>query len=158
MKEIYIHVEELNGRPEVGRSLGARRRWGPGARSRAWQPQQRVRVTYDECYLVLSHTPLFMFVRPLALLIFNNLTCFVYFVISRPLHHVLIKGANLGRVWPTMAKHSLKIAQKKKTLSTKWPRGLFIDMLKIGLRLNAGLAFERASYLRSNAQHTVNRR
>jgi hypothetical protein len=35
-----------------------------------------------------------MFVRPLALLIFNNLTCFVCFVINRPLHHVLIEGAN----------------------------------------------------------------
>jgi hypothetical protein len=44
MKEIYIHVEELNGGPKVGRSSGARRRWGPGARSRARQPQQRVRV------------------------------------------------------------------------------------------------------------------
>jgi hypothetical protein len=51
----------------------------------------------------------------------------------------------LGRVWPTMAKHSLKIAQRK-TLSTKWPRGLFIDMLEIGLRSNARLAFKRATH------------
>jgi hypothetical protein len=55
----------------------------------------RVRGQCDECYLVLFHTHLFMFVRPLALLIFNNLTCFVCFVINRPLHHVLIEGANM---------------------------------------------------------------
>jgi hypothetical protein len=55
----------------------------------------RVLVLSDECYLVLFHTPLFMFVRPLVLLIFNNLTCFVCFVINRPLHHVLIEGAKM---------------------------------------------------------------
>jgi hypothetical protein len=44
---------------------------------------------------VLFHTPLFMFVRPLALLIFNNLTCFVCFVINRPLHHALTKEAKM---------------------------------------------------------------
>jgi hypothetical protein len=44
---------------------------------------------------VLFHTPLFMFVRPLALLIFNKLTCFVCFVIIRALHHVLIEGAKM---------------------------------------------------------------
>jgi hypothetical protein len=43
---------------------------------------------------VLFHTPLFMFVRPLVLLIFDNFTCFVCFVINRALHHVLIEGAN----------------------------------------------------------------
>jgi hypothetical protein len=56
--------------------------------------QDLIRVIFedidpDECYLVLFHTPLFTFVRPLALLIFNNLTCFVCFVINRPLHHAL---------------------------------------------------------------------
>jgi hypothetical protein len=44
---------------------------------------------------VLLYTPLFMFVRPLALLIFNNLSCFVCFVINRPLHYVLIEGAKM---------------------------------------------------------------
>jgi hypothetical protein len=39
---------------------------------------------FDKCFLVLFHTPLFMFVRPLALLIFNNFTCFICFVINRP--------------------------------------------------------------------------
>jgi hypothetical protein len=34
---------------------------------------------------VLVHTPLFTFVRPLVLLIFTNLTCFVCFVLNRPL-------------------------------------------------------------------------
>jgi hypothetical protein len=33
----------------------------------------------DKFFLVLFHTPLFMFVRPLALLIFNNFTCFIFF-------------------------------------------------------------------------------
>jgi hypothetical protein len=49
----------------------------------------------DECYLVLVHTPLFTFVRPLVLLIFNNLTCFVCFVINRALHHTLTEGAKM---------------------------------------------------------------
>jgi hypothetical protein len=48
----------------------------------------------DECYLVLVHTPLFTFVRPLVLLIFTNLTCFVCFVLIRSLHHKLTEGAN----------------------------------------------------------------
>jgi hypothetical protein len=43
---------------------------------------------------VLVHTPLFTFVRPLVLLIFTNLTCFVCFVLIRSLHHKLTKGAN----------------------------------------------------------------
>jgi hypothetical protein len=47
----------------------------------------------DKCFLVLSHTPLFMFVRPLALLIFNNFTCFICFVINMSLHHISIEGA-----------------------------------------------------------------
>jgi hypothetical protein len=47
----------------------------------------------DKCFLVLFHTPLFIFVKPLALLISMHFTCFVCFVINRPLHHVLIKGA-----------------------------------------------------------------
>jgi hypothetical protein len=49
----------------------------------------------DECYLVLFHTPLFTFVRPLVLLIFTNLTCFVYFVLIRSLHHELTEGAKM---------------------------------------------------------------
>jgi hypothetical protein len=49
----------------------------------------------DECYLVLFHTHLFTFVRPLALLIFNNLTCIVCFVINRPLHHALTEEAKM---------------------------------------------------------------
>jgi hypothetical protein len=48
----------------------------------------------DECFSVLVHTPLFTFVRPLVLLIFTNLTCFVCFVLIRSLHHKLTKGAN----------------------------------------------------------------
>jgi hypothetical protein len=48
----------------------------------------------NECYLVLVHTPLFTFVRPLVLLIFTNLTCFVCFVLIRSLHHKLTEGAN----------------------------------------------------------------
>jgi hypothetical protein len=48
----------------------------------------------DECYLVLVHTLLFTFVRPLVLLIFTNLTCFVCFVLIRSLHHKLTEGAN----------------------------------------------------------------
>jgi hypothetical protein len=55
----------------------------------------RCMAQVDECYLVLFHTPWFMFVGPLALLIFNKLTCFVCFVINRPLHHVLIEGAKM---------------------------------------------------------------
>jgi hypothetical protein len=51
-------------------------------------------VVIDECFLVLVHTPLFTFVRPLVLLIFTNLTCFVCFVLIRSLHHKLTKGAN----------------------------------------------------------------
>jgi hypothetical protein len=51
-------------------------------------------VLIDECYLVLVHTPLFTFVRPLVLLIFTNLTCFVCFVLIRSLHHKLTEGAN----------------------------------------------------------------
>jgi hypothetical protein len=47
----------------------------------------------DKCFLVLFHTPLFIFVTPLALLISIHFTCFVCFVINRPLHHVLIEGA-----------------------------------------------------------------
>jgi hypothetical protein len=49
----------------------------------------------DECYLVLFHTPLFTFVRPLVLLIFTNLTCFVCFVLIRSLHHELTEGAKM---------------------------------------------------------------
>jgi hypothetical protein len=52
------------------------------------------RGNIDECYLVLVHTPLFTFVRPLVLLIFTNLTCFVCFVLIRSLHHKLTEGAN----------------------------------------------------------------
>jgi hypothetical protein len=48
------------------------------------------RMMGDKCFLVLFHTPLFIFVRPLALLISMHFTCFV---INRPLHHVLIEGA-----------------------------------------------------------------
>jgi hypothetical protein len=44
---------------------------------------------------VLFHTPLFTFVRPLVLLIFTNLTCFVCFVLNRSLHHELTKGAKM---------------------------------------------------------------
>jgi hypothetical protein len=51
-------------------------------------------VVSVECYLVLVHTPLFTFVRPLVLLIFTNLTCFVCFVLIRSLHHKLTEGAN----------------------------------------------------------------
>jgi hypothetical protein len=51
------------------------------------------RMMGDKCFLVLFHTPLFIFVRPLALLISMHFTCFVCFVINRPLHHVLIEGA-----------------------------------------------------------------
>jgi hypothetical protein len=51
------------------------------------------KVKDDKCFLVLSHTPLFMFVRPLALLIFSNFTCFIFFVINRSLHHISIEGA-----------------------------------------------------------------
>jgi hypothetical protein len=47
----------------------------------------------DECYLVLVRTPLFTFVRPLVLLIFTILTCFVCFVLIRSLHHELTKEA-----------------------------------------------------------------
>jgi hypothetical protein len=49
----------------------------------------------DKCFLVLIHTPLFMFVRPLALLISNHFTCFVCFVINRSLQHILTKGAKM---------------------------------------------------------------
>jgi hypothetical protein len=49
----------------------------------------------DECYLVLFHTPLFTFVRPLVLLIFTNLTCFVCFVLIKFLHHELTEGAKM---------------------------------------------------------------
>jgi hypothetical protein len=45
----------------------------------------------DKCFLVLFHTPLFMFVRPLALLISNNFTCFYCFVLNRSLHQILIE-------------------------------------------------------------------
>jgi hypothetical protein len=45
--------------------------------------------------LVLIHTPLFMFVRPLALLISNHFTCFYCCVINRSLHQILTKGAKL---------------------------------------------------------------
>jgi hypothetical protein len=45
---------------------------------------------------VLVHTPLFTFVRPLVLLIFTNLTCFVCFVLIRSLHHELTEGAKNG--------------------------------------------------------------
>jgi hypothetical protein len=44
---------------------------------------------------VLFHTPLFTFVRPLVLLIFTNLTCFVCFVLIRSLHHELTEGAKM---------------------------------------------------------------
>jgi hypothetical protein len=49
----------------------------------------------DKCFLVLIHTPLFMFVRLLALLISNHFICFVCFVINRSLHHILTKGAKM---------------------------------------------------------------
>jgi hypothetical protein len=52
-------------------------------------------MAIDECYLVLVHTPLFTFVRPLVLLIFTNLTCFVCFVLIRSLHHELTEGAKM---------------------------------------------------------------
>jgi hypothetical protein len=56
----------------------------------------------DECYLVLFHTPLFTFVRPLVLLIFTNLTCFVCFVLIRSLHHELTEGAKMDMKNPEM--------------------------------------------------------
>jgi hypothetical protein len=52
-----------------------------------------VRLMIDECYLVLVRTPLFTFVRPLVLLIFIILTCFVCIVLIRFLHQELTKGA-----------------------------------------------------------------
>jgi hypothetical protein len=54
-----------------------------------------ITLNIDECYLVLFHTPLFTFVRPLVLLIFTNLTCFVCFVLIRSLHHELTEGAKM---------------------------------------------------------------
>jgi hypothetical protein len=50
-------------------------------------------IQADECYLVLVRTPLFTFVRPLVLLIFIILTCFVCIVLIRFLHQELTKGA-----------------------------------------------------------------
>jgi hypothetical protein len=50
----------------------------------------------DKCFLVIIHTPLFMFVGPLALLISNKFTCFYCFVINRFLHQILTKGAKVN--------------------------------------------------------------
>jgi hypothetical protein len=55
--------------------------------------KQGIELGHVKCFLVFFHTPLFMFVRPLALLIFNNFTCFICFVINRPFHHISIEGA-----------------------------------------------------------------
>jgi hypothetical protein len=53
-------------------------------------------LPHDECYLVLFHTPLFMFVRPLALLIFNYLTCFVCFCNKQAFTSRLDRGSKNG--------------------------------------------------------------
>jgi hypothetical protein len=53
---------------------------------------------FDKCFLVLFHTPLFMFVRPLALLISKHFTCFICFVTNRPLHHILIEEAKWSKM------------------------------------------------------------
>jgi hypothetical protein len=45
---------------------------------------------------VLFHTPLFTFVRPLALLIFNNLTCFVCFCNKQAFTSRLDRGSKNG--------------------------------------------------------------
>jgi hypothetical protein len=50
----------------------------------------------DECYLVLFHTPLFTFVRPLALLIFNYLTYFVCFCNKQAFTSRLDRGSKNG--------------------------------------------------------------
>jgi hypothetical protein len=50
----------------------------------------------DECYLVLFYTPLFTFVRPLALLIFNYLTCFVCFCNKQAFTSRLDQGRKNG--------------------------------------------------------------
>jgi hypothetical protein len=52
-------------------------------------------IVSDKCFLVLIHTPLFMFVGPLALLISNKFTCFYCCVINRSLHQILTKGAKV---------------------------------------------------------------
>jgi hypothetical protein len=55
--------------------------------------QQNISLgVFDKCFLVLIHTPLFLFVRPLTLLISNNFTCFYCFVMNRSLHQILTKG------------------------------------------------------------------
>jgi hypothetical protein len=51
---------------------------------------------FDECYLVLFYTLLFTFVRPLALLIFNNLTCFVCFCNKQAFTSRLDRGSKNG--------------------------------------------------------------
>jgi hypothetical protein len=45
---------------------------------------------------VLFYTPLFTFVRPLALLIFNNLTCFVCFCNKQAFTSHLDRGSKNG--------------------------------------------------------------
>jgi hypothetical protein len=45
---------------------------------------------------VLFYTPLFTFVRPLALLIFNNLTCFVCFCNKQAFTSRLDRGSKNG--------------------------------------------------------------
>jgi hypothetical protein len=49
----------------------------------------------DECCLVFNQTPLFMFVKPLVLLISNIFSRFLCFMVCRSLHqHLAIKEQN----------------------------------------------------------------
>jgi hypothetical protein len=71
-------------------------------------------MAIDECYLVLVHTPLFMFVRPLVLLIFTNLTCFVCFVLIRSLHHELTEGAKMDMKNPEVRSNARNAFERRR--------------------------------------------
>jgi hypothetical protein len=54
-------------------------------------------MVYDECCLVLNRTPLFMFVKPLAVLLSNILVCFSVFWCCRSLRWNLSRKSEKGQ-------------------------------------------------------------
>ena len=54
-------------------------------------------IGHDECCLVLNRTPLFMFVKPLAMLLSNMLVVLVYFGVAGPYSETSIKRVKKGK-------------------------------------------------------------
>jgi hypothetical protein len=115
--------------------------------------------TSDECYLVLNRTPLFIFVKPLAVLLPNILVCFSVFWCCRSLRWNLGRKGENGQKKRSMlpattlkpSLHDQAQAQSSR-ISRTCPSRPYVPLLS-----PCAVEDPKSSYLRSRAASTIER-